>query len=123
MAFSLALSRALVVSRGGSVLSAPWWRRLVGSALSAGAVRWRLRRSSRAFSGAVVVVGFSCFGRAVAFASAWSGWCGFPVVVSPRVGVSGRVWAVSVPAAPPAVVVGAAPVAPVRCRSAWVRGA
>ena len=32
------VARSLVVSRGAAVLAAPWWRRLVGSALAAGAV-------------------------------------------------------------------------------------
>ena len=36
---------ALVVSRGGVVLAAPWWRRLVGSALWAGAFGRRPARS------------------------------------------------------------------------------
>ncbi|MDS4026122.1 MAG: hypothetical protein RKO25_03890 [Candidatus Contendobacter sp.] len=115
-----ASARSVVVSRGALVLVAPWWRRLVGSALWFGAARWRVRASSRAFSGAVVVVGFSCFGRAAAFASAWSAWCGFPVVVAPRAGAGGRLWAVSVPVAPPARLALAAPSLPSRCW--WFRG-
>lgn len=105
---AVASSSPLVVSRGGRVLAALPWRRLVGSALSAGCSRWRLRASSRSFSGAVLVVGFACFGRAASFASAWSGWVGFPVAVSPRAGAAGRLWCVSVPVAAPV----AAPVRP-----------
>ena len=55
-------NRALIEpGRGlhGQPLAAPWWRSLVGSALAAGACRWRVRRSARSFTGAVVVVGFS----------------------------------------------------------------
>jgi hypothetical protein len=56
MSMCLSSSRSLVVpGRGGVALAAPWWHSLVGSALSAGACRWRLRASARAFSGAVVV--------------------------------------------------------------------
>ncbi|MEI2774331.1 MAG: hypothetical protein V9G98_27765 [Candidatus Competibacter sp.] len=74
--FSLVSSRAVVVPRGPLPLSAPWWRRLVGFALAAGACRWRLRASARSFSAAVVVVGFSSPAAASAFAGAWSGWVG-----------------------------------------------
>ncbi|MDG4594207.1 MAG: hypothetical protein P9F75_00685 [Candidatus Contendobacter sp.] len=116
----MALSRSVVVSRGGAVLAAAPWRRVVGSALSSGAARWRLRSSARSFSGTVVVVGFSCFGRAAAFASAWSGWCGFPVAVSARAGAAGRLWAVSVPVRPPLAVALAAPL--VSSRAWWFRG-
>jgi hypothetical protein len=103
---SLASSRCLVGSRslvaagglGGVPLSAPWWRALVGSALSAGACRWRLRASSRAFSGAVVVVGSSSSAPAVAFASAWGWWCGCALCVRR---FAGGVWGVSVPVCAP----------------------
>jgi hypothetical protein len=93
------VSRSLVVSRGvAAPWSAAWWRLVVGSALSAGAVRWRVRGSSRAFSGAVVVAGFASASRAQAFAVAWSGWVGVGCVVRPRrCPRCGRVWAVSVP--------------------------
>lgn len=96
---AVASSAPLVVSRGGRVLAALPWRRFVGFALAAGCSRWRVRASSRSFSGAVLVVGFACFGRAAAFAAAWSGWVGFPVAVSPRAGAAGRLWCVSVPVA------------------------
>jgi hypothetical protein len=105
---SLASSRCLVGSRslvaagglGGVPLSAPWWRSLVGSALAAGAVRWRLRCSSRSFSGAVVVAGFSSPAAAAAFASAFGWWCGCALCVRR---FAGGVWGVSVPVcAPPA---------------------
>ena len=99
--FSLLSSRAVVVSRGRSVLSAPWWRRLVGSALAAGALRWRVRRSVRSFSGAVVVVGFVSSAAASAFAAAWSGWVGFPLAVRRFAGRCGPVFGVSVPVAVP----------------------
>jgi hypothetical protein len=93
------VSRSLVVSRGSSApWSAAWWRAVVGSALSVGAVRWRVRGSSRSFSGAVVVAGFASASRAQAFAAAWSGWVGVGCVVRPRRCPRwGRVWAVSVP--------------------------
>ena len=90
-------------------MAAAPWRRVVGSALAAGAVRWRLRRSVRSFSGVVVVAGFGSLSAASAFGGAWSGWCGVPVVVrrfssllSPGGGfvVVGPVWGVSVPVAP-----------------------
>lgn len=122
--FSLLSSRALVVSRGSRVspLSAPWWRSLVGSALVAGACRWRVRSSSRSFSGAVLVVGFACFGRALRFASAWSRWCGFPLVVRRFAGRCGPVWGVSVPVAvPPALRLSVA--AGVPRPVGWVRAA
>lgn len=51
-AFSLVGSRSFVFpgrGLGGVPLSAPWWCVLVGSALAAGASRWRLRPSSRCF--------------------------------------------------------------------------
>ena len=60
MSMCLPSSRSLVApdrGLGGLPLAAPWWRSLVGSALSAGACRWRLRASARAFSGAVLVAG------------------------------------------------------------------
>lgn len=106
----VASSSPLVVSRGGSVLAALPWRRVAGSALAAGCCRWRVRASSRSFSGAVLAVGFPCFGRAAAFASAWSGWVGFPVAVSPRSSGGVRVWSVSVPVAAPVRPVVAGPV-------------
>ena len=59
---SLISSRSLIApARGFSPLplSAPWFRVVVGHALAFGAARWRLRRSARSFSGAVVVVGFA----------------------------------------------------------------
>jgi hypothetical protein len=74
----------------------------VGSALAAGACRWRLRASARSFSGVVVVAGFPSAAAAAAFAAAWGFWVGFPLAVRRFVG---RVWGVSVP------------VAPVRCRA------
>ena len=101
VAFSLVGSRSLVVSRGSLVapLSAPWWRRLVGSALGAGACRWRVRASRRSFSGAVVVAGFGSAASASAFAAAWSSWVGFPLAVRRFRGAAGPVFGVSVPVA------------------------
>jgi hypothetical protein len=99
--FSLVSSRSLVVpgaGLGGVPLSAPWWRSLVGSALAVGACRWRLRASSRAFSGAVVVVGFSSPAAAAAFASAWGWWCGCSLAVRR---FAGGVFGVSVPVCAP----------------------
>jgi hypothetical protein len=95
--------RQFVFSRSGRLpWCAAWWRSVVGASLAAGACRWRLRRSARAFSGAVVVVGFPCLGRARRFAAAWSGWCGVACSLSPRVCPrAGRVWVVSVPVCPP----------------------
>jgi hypothetical protein len=112
--FSLFPSRSLVVpgiGAGGVPLVAPWWRVVVGSGLSCGAVRWRVRSSLAAFSGAVVVVGFSSRSAAVSFAGAWSGTVGFPCAVRH---FSGGVWGVSVPvAAPPSpAVVAPVPVLP-----------
>lgn len=111
VAFSLVGSRSLVVSRGALVspLSAPWWRRLVGSALASGACRWRVRASRRSFSGAVVVVGFGCAAAAAGFAAAWSGWVGFPLAVRRFAGRGGPVFGVSVPVAVPPVLRLAAP--------------
>lgn len=79
---------------GGRPASAVWWRSLVGSALSYGACRWRLRSSSRSFTGAVVVVGFRSRSAADIFSSAWAEWCGVSVAVR---GFAGGVWGVSVP--------------------------
>ena len=116
--FSSVSSRSLVLSRGSSVapLSAPWWRRLVGSALASGARRWRVRASARSFSGAVVVVGFGSLAAASAFAAAWSGWCGFPVAVRR---FAGGVFGVSVPVAVPPSLRLAAPAA-LPAPVAWV---
>ncbi|MEI2769688.1 MAG: hypothetical protein V9G98_02765 [Candidatus Competibacter sp.] len=122
VSFSVLGSRARVVSRGSLVspLSAPWWRRLVGFALAAGACRWRLRASARSFSAAVVVVGFSSPAAASAFAGAWSGWVGFPLAVRRFAGAAGPVWGVSVPVAvPPSVRLSPPPALPA---PAWVSG-
>lgn len=123
--FSLVSSRALVVPGsgfGGVPLAAPWWRRVAGSGLSAGAVRWRVRLSSRSFSGAVVVVGFSCPSAAAVFAGAWSGWCGLSLAVRRFAGSAGPVWGVSVPVAVSPALALAAPAALPSGRAAWVRG-
>lgn len=120
-AFSVLSSRSLVVSRGAAVspLAAPWWRALVGSALSCGARRWRVRASVRSFSGAVVVVGFRSASAAARFASAWSGWCGFPLAVRR---FAGPVFGVSVPVAvPPSLRL--APPAALPAPVAWARAA
>jgi hypothetical protein len=104
--FSVVSSRSLVLSRGSLVspLSAPWWRSLVGFALVAGACRWQVRRSA----------------RASAFASAWSGWVGFPLAVRRFAGAAGPVFGVSVPVAvPPSLRLAAAASLPA---PAWVRG-
>lgn len=119
--FSLLSSRSLVVSRGSALpLSAPWWRRLVGSALAAGACRWRVRASARSFSGAVVVAGFASSAAASAFAAAWSSWVGFPVAVRRFRGAAGPVFGVSVPVACPPSLVLAAPAA-LPAVVGWVR--
>lgn len=108
---------ALVVSRGGAVLAAPWWRSLVGSALACGARRWRVRASARSFSGAVVVVGFRSASAAAVFAAAWSGWVGFPLAVRR---FAGPVWGVSVPVAvPPSLRLAPPPALPAPV--AWAR--
>jgi len=123
--FCLVSSRSFVAPRPGRPpLAAPWWRSLVGSALAAGALRWRLRASPRSFSGAVVVVGFGSPAAAASFASAWSGWVGFAVAVRRFAGAAGPVWGVSVPvSAPPVLPSVAAPVPPLPPRLGWVRGA
>jgi hypothetical protein len=103
MSLCLSSSRSLVApyrGLGGIALAAPWWRSLVGSALSAGACRWRLRASARAFSGAVVVAGFSS-PAAAAFASAGGWWCGCSLAVRRFRGRAGPVWGVSVPVCAP----------------------
>ena len=113
-----ASSGSFVVSRGSLVppLSAPFWRSLVGSALSAGALRWRVRRSARSFSGFVVVAGFGSSAAAAAFASAWAGGCGLPLAVR---AFAGGMWGVSVPVAPlQSCRRGVPPVLP---RPQWVR--
>ena len=120
--FSLVSSRSLVSpARGlsGLPLSAPWFRGVVGHALAFGASRWRLRRSARSFSGAVVVVGFADQSAAATFAAAFSGWCG----VSLAVRRFGAVWGVSVPvAAPPRARSLALPVPALPASVAWVSG-
>lgn len=79
-------------------LQAAFWRRVVGSALAAGAVRWRIRASLLSFSGAVVVAGFTSATTARHFAAAWAGWCGVACFVRRRACARwGVVWAVSVP--------------------------
>ena len=125
--WSLVSSRSVVASGrglGGVPLSAPCWRVLVGSALSAGACRWRVRASGRSFSGAVLVAGFSSQVAADAFAAAWSGWCGLSLAVRRFSGRGGvPVWGVSVPVAvapsAPALASGAPSALPA---AAWVRG-
>lgn len=93
----------------GAPMVAPWWRSLVGSALSSGAVRWRVRSSAHSFSGSVLVVGFASAGAAVAFAGAWGWWCGLSLALRRRVSGGAVVWVVSVPVAWPGGA-GAAPV-------------
>jgi hypothetical protein len=56
----------------------------------------------------VVVVGFSSLAAAAAFASAWSGWVGFPLAVRR---FAGPVFGVSVPVAVPPSLRLAAPAA------------
>ena len=93
-------NRALVVAGAGlhgQPLCAPWWRVLVGSALIRGASRWRVRHSTRSFSGAVVVVGFSNCGMAVAFAAAWAWYIGCSLQMRQRSHKGRAIWAVSVP--------------------------
>ena len=97
---SIVSSRALVAPGqgfGGRPLVAPWWRSLVGHALLAGAVRWRVRGSGRSFTGAVVVLGFDNCGTAVAFGSAWAWWVGCALALRKRTSQGRTVWAVSVP--------------------------
>jgi hypothetical protein len=104
-----------------ALLASPWWRRLVGSALAAGACRWRVRASVRSFSAAVVVAGFGSAAAAAGFAAAWSGWVGFPLAVRRFAGAAGPVFGVSVPVAvPPSLRLAAPGSLPV---PAWVRGA
>ena len=120
---SLVSSRALVSPPSGFSpfpLSAPWFRLVVGHALAFGAARWRLRRSARSFSGAVVVVGFSDSSAASAFAASFSGWCGVSLAVR-RFGAA--LWGVSVPvAAPPRARSLALPVPALPASVAWVSG-
>lgn len=104
MSMGLPSSRSLVApdrGLGGLPLAAPWWRSLVGSALSAGACRWRLRASARAFSGAVLVAGFGCPAAAARFAASWGWWCGCSLAVRRFAGRGGPVWGVSVPVCVP----------------------
>jgi len=97
MFYSAVGSRSLCRT-GSRPLCAPWYRILIGSALSSGACRWRVRLSSRSFSGAVVVVGFRSRPSALVFATAWSSWIRVPVAVRP---FSGSVFGVSIPVAVP----------------------
>lgn len=115
LVWGCAVSRSFVVVRPDSPvpLCAPWWRSLVGSALSCGARRWRVRASARAFSGAVVVVGFRSASAAALFAATWSGWVGFPLAVRR---FAGPVFGVSVPVAVPPSLRLASP-------AAWARAA
>jgi hypothetical protein len=95
MSMCLPSSRSLVApdrGLGGLPLAAPWWRSLIGSALSAGACRWRLRASARAFSGAVLVAGFGCPAAAARFAASWGWWCGCSLGVRRFAGRGGPVW-------------------------------
>ena len=82
---------------GPGPLAAIWWRRAAGFSVFAGASRWRVRASSRSFSGAVLVAGFPCFARAARFASRFAAFTGFPLAISPRSSGGVRIWAVSVP--------------------------
>lgn len=120
---SLVSSRAIVAPPSGFSplpLSAPWFRSVVGHALASGASRWRLRASSRSFSGSVVVVGFSDQSAASTFAAAFSGWCGLSLAVR-RFGAS--LWGVSVPvAAPPRARSLSLPVPVLPQSAAWVSG-
>jgi hypothetical protein len=120
---SIVSSRSLVCPPSGFSplpLSAPWFRAVVGHALAFGASRWRLRRSARSFSGAVVVVGFSDPAAAATFAAAFSGWCGVSLAVR-RFGAA--LWGVSVPvAAPPRARSLSLPVPALPASAAWVRG-
>ncbi len=122
MVYSSCISDRSLVAHGAGLrglgLSAPWWRSLVGSALSSGAKRWRLRASGHSFTGSVVVVGFHSLIAAEVFAFAWSGWCGLSLAVRRYRGV----WGVSVPVASggaPAARVGGACLPSV---ASWVRG-
>ena len=121
--YSLVSSRSIVSPPSGFSplpLSAPWFRAVVGHALASGAFRWRLRASSRSFSGAVVVVGFADQSAAATFAAAFSGWCGLSLAVR-RFGAS--LWGVSVPvAAPPRARSLSLPVPELPASVAWVSG-
>ena len=120
---SLLSSRAIIAPPSGFSplpLSAPWWRVVTGHALAFGAARWRLRRSARSFSGAVVVVGFADQSAAATFAAAFSGWCGVSLAVR-RFGAA--LWGVSVPvAAPPSARSLRLPVPVLPAAVAWVSG-
>lgn len=70
-----------------------WFRSVVGSALSAGAVSWSVGSSSRSFSGSVVRASFSSSAAAGAFACCWARRCR----VSCCVRSVGGLWVVSVP--------------------------
>lgn len=121
MFYSIISSRSVVAPSAGLrgfPLAAPWFRVVVGHALRAGASRWRLRASSRSFSGAVVVVGFADQSTAAAFAAAFSGWCGLSLAVR-RFGLA--LWGVSVPvAAPPSARSLRLPIPPLPTLAAWV---
>lgn len=98
--FSHISSRSVVAPQsgfGGIPLAAPWWRQLTGSALSEGAVRWRVRSSRRSFTGAVVCAAFRTEAKAKAFAAAWAWWCGCAVAVRRRQSAGFPVWSASVP--------------------------
>ena len=118
--FSIISSKSLIAPArglGGVALCAPAWRVLVGSALSSGACRWRLRGSSRSFTNAVVVVGFKSHGAALIFAAAWSSWCGVACAVRKFGGIFG----VSVPvAAPPASAAAHTPPPQLPAATQWV---
>lgn len=93
---SLVVPRALSRVLPGPCV-APWWRRVAGAAVFAGAARWCFRRSVRSFSGLVVVAGFPCFGRAARFAARASRFVGFPVGLAPGAASFAGLWVVSVP--------------------------
>ena len=77
------------------------WRVVVGSSLAAGSVRWRLRPSSRAWSGFVAVCAFPSRSAAFWFARSWAFRSGAgSCVVRPLSSRGSLVWAVSVPCAP-----------------------
>lgn len=98
--FSHISSRSAVAPQAGFrgiPLAAPWWRQLTGSALSEGAVRWRVRSSRQSFTGAVVCAAFRTEAKAKAFAAAWAWWCGCAVVVRRRRSAGSPVWSASVP--------------------------
>ena len=85
--------KSMIEARGSQVLAAMEWKHVMAKALWFGASRWKLRMSSRSFSGVVLEAGFKEEAKAIEFGKAWSEWVGMAIAVRRYKGV----WAASIP--------------------------